>query len=345
MSSSSDHSCTEKGCDGAKFYGLNLTCNYCLSPCYFECISYRPEIKNLLSLLNLKKIKGSDGNIQYAEVDKISMFVKSMFELDSVFLFVCPVCKSKESFNDIKKSLNTKKNQLSVSKSEIKKISKQNEDLKVSLENETTKVLQLTDELSAKTKQPIDVSENIKETDTSYSIQQIASIDRRLQIIEETISALPTNNSIIDLTESNNLITTATKTKSNSTEYCVNVFEIHISKFPTSTTCDNVKRLICDKLRLRNDIFEVIKLVRPNAKLNKLTFVSFKISTENKAVFDSIMDENIWSPHFTVAKFINKQKPKQNIKSVQNNNKNNNNNKQLNCIDQRYLVRLLFLSE
>lgn len=85
------------------------------------------------------------------------------------------------------------------------------------------------------------------------------------------------------------------------------IYEIYFSKFTPNTTFDDIRNLITDKPLLNHGAFEAVKLVRREAKLDKLSFVSFKISTTNKTVYDSSIKNDVWSPNSCATKFVLKQ--------------------------------------
>lgn len=102
------------------------------------------------------------------------------------------------------------------------------------------------------------------------------------------------------------------------------VHEIYVSKFPPSTSCEDIIQLITKKLLLNSGVYKVIKLVRRNLNMNNLSFVSFKISTLNKHVYDLIINSDIWSPDHSAVKFVSKIKIKP-ISGAQKQNKKPNN--------------------
>lgn len=290
MSTTSNHNCMENNCDGKKNHELNLTCNYCSSSWYFDCIESKSEIKSLLSLL--KCVEDMLPN----DVLDIDSTINSLFNIDSVFLFVCPTCKSNDSYTAMKVKLNSK---ISTLKAEKKKISEDNFTLTESLNIERENVLQLTSRLDAKS---IPSGSTSVISSPVTSIQQIADVDRRLKIVENFVSGFNKNDN-----------TTTNIRDSVNNNDVAEIYEIYVSKFPPTTTCDDIVQRIVDKLKLNRGVFDVTRLLRHKANIKKLSFVSFKVSTLNKEVFESIIDKNIWSPQYNVSKFVPKLNPNKKI--------------------------------
>lgn len=299
--SSTVHNCADKGCKGLKFNGLNLTCNYCLMPCFFDCIE--DEIGSLLSLLNID-LDNIDGVSKYDKIKDISTNIKSLF-YESLFVFVCPLCKQKDSYFDLNLKLITKNDSIKLLKSENKKHLKEIENINASLKAETENVLHLTAQLATTTSNASKSTVISNSTESSDSLH-IANLNSRLKIVEDFLSHFPKLDSI----NSNDIQSISSIPVVQANNEAIKVHEIYISKFPPQTSCEDIIKLITEQLLLNSGVFNVVKLVRRNLNLKKLSFVSFKISTMNKQVFDSIINSDIWSPDYSAVKFISKTKPK-----------------------------------
>lgn len=64
-----------------------------------------------------------------------------------------------------------------------------------------------------------------------------------------------------------------------------------------------------NKLSVKNrDVFSVELLAKPKENLQKLSYVSFKITTCSENAYEAILKEDVWAPNFTAVPF-SKQKP------------------------------------
>lgn len=77
------------------------------------------------------------------------------------------------------------------------------------------------------------------------------------------------------------------------------LFEIHISRFEVGTTESNIEEYIMEKTKIKNDRFAVELL---NNRTNN--YVSFKLITFNRNIYDILMNEQLWSPDFIARDFI-----------------------------------------
>lgn len=313
MSLTLNHNCVEKGCKGLKYGGLNLTCNYCLMPCFFDCIEN--DIVLLLSLLNFDFEKCDDVS-KLDKIKDISTTIKSLF-CDSVFVFVCPSCKQKDSYSDVVNNLNSKTKEIRAIKKTIKTSDSELLDLKNSLQAEKDNVISLTAKLDSISTNSISTSAiSLSATDKTLD-QQISDVKLQLQRIEDIVSS---SSNLTGLTQSDHLLLPQINHNGKLNDNSAELFEIYVSKFKPETSCDDIKKIISNKLLLNEGVYNVLKLVPKNAKLRKLTFVSFKISTVNKLVFESIMDNRVWAPNQSAVRFEIRPKKNHNMKSKKNTN-------------------------
>lgn len=103
---------------------------------------------------------------------------------------------------------------------------------------------------------------------------------------------------------------------------------IHVTKFSTSTKVSDIIDFITQKTSLEvNKSFIVRKLIKPKTNMKRISFVSFKISASNADTCDILLNEDLWAPHFTASRFVNKEnkqaehkkptiKPSANVKPV-----------------------------
>lgn len=81
------------------------------------------------------------------------------------------------------------------------------------------------------------------------------------------------------------------------------LYILHISKFPKTTTIDDIQQHIMNNTDIvTHDSFKIEKLSKRESDYN-----SFKVSTLTYEKYDSI--KNIWAPHFTARDFEDKHKP------------------------------------
>lgn len=88
---------------------------------------------------------------------------------------------------------------------------------------------------------------------------------------------------------------------------------------------DKIVKHVTSKSEIKDcDLFSVELMVKAKEKVQKLSFVSFKITTCSKNVFDAIMNEELWAPNFTAVEFSHRIENAAN--GTTNNNKTNNYN-------------------
>lgn len=83
------------------------------------------------------------------------------------------------------------------------------------------------------------------------------------------------------------------------------VYQIYVSKFKNNTTTNKIIKHVIDKSEVKNpDLFSVELLVKPKENIQKLSYVSFKISTCSEKVYEAFLNENVWSLNFTATPFL-----------------------------------------
>lgn len=84
---------------------------------------------------------------------------------------------------------------------------------------------------------------------------------------------------------------------------------VWISQLHPSVSVDQINQYIIENTEInRKDLFECVKLVKKDADISKLKFVSFKINVAAEH-FDYLLNPNIWPKNVTVREFM--QKPTQ----------------------------------
>lgn len=102
------HDCSN--CKGARFDGANLVCSRCLRPTFMECMDKRREVGELISIITnglaSQQSTTATTTTPRMKCTRLVRSIKSIFNVESVFEFVCPECKAKGTFMDIVKVLN-----------------------------------------------------------------------------------------------------------------------------------------------------------------------------------------------------------------------------------------------
>lgn len=82
------------------------------------------------------------------------------------------------------------------------------------------------------------------------------------------------------------------------------VYSIFASKFPVDTKPEDLTQIILNGTNIGNpDLFKIELIRSKNWKYSKNKYLSFKISTFTKELFDTIMNANIWNPDHSVCVF------------------------------------------
>lgn len=81
------------------------------------------------------------------------------------------------------------------------------------------------------------------------------------------------------------------------------VYEIHVSKFHTATTPEDIEKHVVDKTKCKSESFKVEQLISRRNNDRNRNYISFKITTLSANIYEQILDQNIWIPHFTARDF------------------------------------------
>lgn len=97
--------------------------------------------------------------------------------------------------------------------------------------------------------------------------------------------------------------------------------QIYVSKFKNDTTAERIIQHVINKSTIKNrELFSVELMAKPNGNVQKLSYVSFKITTCSESVYEAILKEDVWAPNFKATafskqksqtKYANENKPKQ----------------------------------
>lgn len=191
----STHVCAEKNCTGKSFYGLNLTCSRCLQPKFFDCISELPEIKSILAAFQITN--DLDSTTGARRNDRI----KSVFYGESVFEFVCPLCKSTDSFVGMKTKLDKR----------IETLEKKNKSVNTTLKQSQDEVKSL-NSLLKKTKEELEALKLTPRSEGTTSID--LTKDKEVSENDKLISELREKNLVLE-GKVNSIVSTLNDVKQN----------------------------------------------------------------------------------------------------------------------------------
>lgn len=81
-------------------------------------------------------------------------------------------------------------------------------------------------------------------------------------------------------------------------------YAIYVSKFHTTVGCSDIIGHITSKTDIKDcNLFTVTKLLKRKINPKNIHFVSFKISTADQLIYNTILDKNVWGPEFTAIPF------------------------------------------
>lgn len=96
-----------------------------------------------------------------------------------------------------------------------------------------------------------------------------------------------------------------------------NVYDIYVSQFNPTTTCDDIVNHIAANTDFTSDDFEVILLANKRLmKFKAYSYVSFKISTSAVNVYNDILNEKLWAPDFSAKPYNQKSSNKSNSNKI-----------------------------
>lgn len=81
--------------------------------------------------------------------------------------------------------------------------------------------------------------------------------------------------------------------------------EIYVSKLPITTTCDEVKAYIARSRTIDANKLRIHRLTKKHQDISKLTFLSFKIET-NDEIADQLLKREFWPSHVIVKPWMKK---------------------------------------
>lgn len=314
------HSCRAENCDGSSLHGLNITCNICLYPCFLACIKDRKEVIDILKALDF----GIGGKYNQTQTQIISNKLHEIFNSESsVFSLTCPSCKPNASINDLKQKYENDTDKLkSLIESLTDQIKKLKEDKSIieealRIESDELSVLKTSTQSSINNNTVGGISDiitNINEFLVNHSKNQITLIEN----VDKMKSQFEKNNEEISKIRKflNQVKTSDSKCPNSSIsrprlparkqyEKDNDVFEIYLSEFHHLTTKDEIAHFILkSNPTLDTDSFIVQPLIGSKDKIERKSFISFKVTTLKKSVYDIILDNNLWSPDFSAKPFV-----------------------------------------
>ena len=81
-------------------------------------------------------------------------------------------------------------------------------------------------------------------------------------------------------------------------------FAIYVSRFHPKTKCEDISNHIIAKTSVSDSsLFSITNLLKRRVNFKHIHFLSFKIETTDKSIYDEILNENIWGPNFKAIPF------------------------------------------
>ena len=81
-------------------------------------------------------------------------------------------------------------------------------------------------------------------------------------------------------------------------------YAIYVSKFHPTTNCNDISGHISSKTNITDcNHFTVTKLLKRRVNFKFINFVSFKITTTDKVIYDTILNDSVWGPEFKAIPF------------------------------------------
>lgn len=293
------HKCSDGQCDGQKLYqGISIMCKNCLTASYLGCLTNNKEIDLFIKVIGIDKLKAKDKN-----TDNIWMFVNTLFSDGSMFSFRCPECfyDAEIKLKQLKQSVDEK----SLECAELKK--------------------KLGDHMNNSNMTPLPMNTNATEPITYEKLDTIlrdfeksildkvdmmsnsgqANKRKRPNILTPTIANPLTPITVRDKSLKHyGLLKPATKKAVNDRS----IYEIHISKFDSTMTANDLTTFIISNTNIESDkLFKVEQL--QSTKTNKVReTVSFKVTTLSQEVYTKIMSTSLWEPEFVARDFVHNQR-------------------------------------
>lgn len=186
-----NHDCTDSNCSGDRLYALNLTCQRCLKPYFFDCMAKLPEIQCILQIFNLN---GANN-----QVVSVITKLQTLFNHESVFEFVCPPCKSDDTFPDLKLKYDAKDLQMK----ELKKELSAAKSAATIAKNENTSLEQQLSYSSSTSSTTTNKSDNLSHQQSIEDLQsRISSLESIIGDVSGIISKqISKNSSMLDMFE------------------------------------------------------------------------------------------------------------------------------------------------
>lgn len=292
----SNHKCGVECVNSKSLFGLSIMCKKCLTATYLGCIENNKEVKALVKGLAIEKLKKN------ADTTEIWTTLSTLFSEGSMFTFECPECcieetkKVKES-QELEEKLQKENNELKHKLNQILEITGQNTPMETD-DNETTTITknQLKTEMQRLEKQIVDKvnillngengnpNKRRRQNDTLHSVITITDTPNKKKLTSEKRELLkPVKMDVID---------------DRST------YEIYISKFSQKATTAQISDFIMENTNIKSQsLFKIERLQSMNTQKVSMTS-SFKVTTLQKDIYETIMDKSLWEPDFEVREFL-----------------------------------------
>lgn len=306
------HTCDMNVCSGEKYCHVEIKCNKCKQKVFLECFENFSEFQYLLEMLEITAYDGATDKKKY--VDKCNLKLKKVFNGHTI-LFICTNCdmnsiSSEHSSNDsqIQDSMNEIAELKSIIDSNKTNIQSSISSIETILATQKSKLDDFKNEFDKAIGNAGESLNSLKDFDTKLAPFNNPNVTSRKKNKNRDMSD--------DMSETNNnnnvIANKPNQTKSNS-----GVFEIYIAEFETKITCENIAQHITNKTKLSDQLFHVQML---GGKRKFHNYASFKVTTLDKLVCDSILKMN-WNPQS--AQIMT---PSSKYKIGQNSNTNGNQN-------------------
>lgn len=310
-----DHSCLDSGCNGSQMKGLSATCTKCLNPTFFQCMAGKKEIQLLYSMI-LSMDESNEGK-------KLGV-LSELLSSESVFAFVCPKCLASKAgdldafhsaHQDEVKKLTAR---LDAQSKKLTKANKTNKELREQVKEFTDRANALNSSINAASIGDVHEGEEAFEDANNAGTNELSVIDATQGVSQPVVVNNNTSATTIDLRTENTVVVSNESQSSallrpppnkvqlpsaQSQPNSGRIFNIHLSKFVTTTETEHVVQHIMENSTLNASQFTVTALRRPG---RRQSFLSFKISTASESVFNAILSPDLWLPNFSAKPFVQK---------------------------------------
>lgn len=351
------HDCITNNCSGTRYDGANFTCNRCLKPSYVECNMNRKEVGQLIQIINKDTTLNDNrlNNKLKLIINQESVFEFTCQQCKATGSYTEKIEKEKKQHermitiykNRIRElEEETKTQQQRISEIETinaqiinRQINEKDENMQTDEEQNTLeandkitdickimeeKLINLKTEIETKIKNETDKIMNVM---SANNIIVIENERKRKKITTKNNIQIPSTSDNTQTTHPNSFDVNLTGANNNNNikklkppkeenQREKGLYEIFISKFATETTEKQIEEHIIDNTNINKDTFKIEKLISKKEE-NKKKYVSFKISTFKKEIYNEIIDEKLWAPEFNARDYVESFKKKIQINYTQ----------------------------